>query len=237
MKKIIPLLCSMMLLSACSYAASNQNEEATNNPSSIENAPVSNVEEPLESEEPINLDTNVDAELHDEEINVQRTRGYVQVEPLTLSLRTDEATITDSGRVHQKMDIAYLDYDYKALAELGYIYLDVVITFEAKEVNDGYQYLFIYNTSDCQSAAESLVENFVPSVGDSLKEGLLAKEQFEIGAGKKKTSWEQREFHYVLSTEYLIDDLFIRYGANGILEDTWVNKNVVVTVQPKQTKN
>ena len=238
--KIIPFLCSMMLLVGCSNAVSEPAPEApkaSQDPISSEQAPAPSVEK---NEQPAEIIMEPEVEVApsvEQEPEIQKTPGYVKVEPLELVVRTSEATITDSGRVNQKMDIVYLDYDYPALKALGYIYLDINITFEAREVYDGYQYLFLYNTSKCQSSAESLAENFVPAAGDGLNQGMLIKEQFEIGPGERKTSWEERHFHYVISTDYMIDDLYLRYGANGILEDTWVNRNVRVTVEPKLTKN
>ena len=94
------------------------------------------------------------------------------------------------------MDIVYLDYNYGGLNDLGYYWLEVIVTLTAREVHDGYQYLFLYNTSECQSSAESLLENFIPKAGDSIKQGMLFKEQFEIGPGYKKTSWEERSFRF-----------------------------------------
>ena len=166
-----------------------------------------------------------------------RPTGTTDTTTLDLDIRSTEATITDSGRVNQKMDIVYLDYNYAGLEDLGYYWLDVKVTLTAREVNDGYQYLFLYNTSKCQSVGESLLENFIPSVGDGIKQGMLFKEQFEIGPGYKKTSWEQRDFRFYVYVGNMVDNLYLRYGANGILADTWINKDVKVTVTPKMTKN
>ena len=189
------------------------------------------VEEPV-VEEPVTYNEN--APLRSP---VYRPAGTTNVDTLYLNVRSYEATITDSGRVHQKMDIVYLDYNYGGLQELGYNWLDVRVTLTAREVHDGYQYLFLYNTTVCQSSGESLLENFIPSVGDSIKQGMLFKEQFEIGPGYKKTSWEERSFHFYVYVGNMVDNLYLRYGANGILSDTWVNKDIRVSVTPKMTKN
>lgn len=168
---------------------------------------------------------------------VYRPTGTTDVNTLNLDVRSHEATITDSGRVNQKMDIVYLDYNYAGLEDLGYYWLDVKVSVTAREVNDGYQYLFLYNTPNCQSVGESLLENFIPSVGDGIKQGMLFKEQFEIGPGYKKTSWEEREFRFYVYVGNMVDNIYLRYGANGILADTWVNKDIKVTVTPKMSKN
>ena len=168
---------------------------------------------------------------------VYRAMGTTNLETIHLNVRSYEATITDSGRVNQKMDIVYLDYNYAGLEDLGYYWLDVKVTLTAREVNDGYQYLFLYNTTQCQSVGESFLENFVPSAGDGIKQGMLFKEQFELGAGYKQTSWEVRSFHFYVYVGNLIDNIYLRYGANGFLADTWVNKDIKVEVTPKKTKN
>ena len=238
--KITPFLCSALLLTGCANAISVSEESQVNSNETNNNYQVLEEEkEPVQSEEPLTFEEEEENDdlLENDMPEIQMTPGYVKIEPLELMVRTSEATITDSGRVNQKMDTVYLDYDYEALASLGYIYLDITVSFEAREVYDGYQYLFLYNTKDCQSSAESLAENFVPAAGDSINQGMLIKEQFEIGPGYRKTDWEYRSFHYVIQTNYMKDDLYLRYGANGILEDTWVNRNVKVVVQPTQTKN
>ena len=168
---------------------------------------------------------------------VYRPSGTTDIQTLDLGIRSYEATITDSGRVNQKMDIVYLDYNYGGLEDLGYYWLDVRIELTAREVNDGYQYLFLYNTPYCQSVGESLLENFIPCVGDDIKQGMLYKEQFEIGPGYKKTSWENRVFRFYVYVGNMVDNLYLRYGANGILADTWVNKDIKVSITPKMTKN
>ncbi len=190
-------------------------------------------EEPGPGEEPIRYDT-LPTTLRSP---VYRPSGTTSIETLNLDVRSYEATITDSGRVNQKMDTVYLDYNYGGLEDLGYYWLEVKVTLTAKEVHDGYQYLFLYNTSKCQSSAESLLENFIPCVGDDIKEGMLCKEQFEIGAGYKKTSWETRTFRFYVYVGNMVENLYLRYGASGILSDTWINKDIKVSVTPKMTKN
>ncbi len=161
----------------------------------------------------------------------------VNIEPVSVLVRDTEATITDEGRAKQKMDVVYLDYDYKGLMDLGYMYLDINITLQAKEVDDGYQYIFLYNTPDCQSVAESILEDYIPGIGDNAKKGLLAESQFEIGPGEVWDTYELRKFHFQVSTGNMIDYLYIRYGASGKKKDTWRNKDVHVDIQPIKTKN
>ena len=263
----LPFLFAALILTSCNVNNSSKKEDVSSptkeevalNEEPKEDLPV--VEEPVEEtpepaeeaptkEEPVVIEEEiVDEEQPDvQEVTtpvestelispIYRPGGTTNINTLNLDVRSYEATITDSGRVHQKMDIVYLDYNYGGLNDLGYYWLEVIVTLTAREVHDGYQYLFLYNTSVCQSSAESLLENFIPKAGDSIKQGMLFKEQFEIGPGYKKTSWEERSFRFYVPVGNMVDNLYLRYGANGILSDTWVNKDIKVSVTPKMTKN
>ena len=203
------------------------------------------IEEEVVSDDPVEEETSLSAyedhpvyNEYGEYISpVYRAGGVTEASTIHIDVRRTEATITDSGRVNQKMDIVFLDYNYAGLENLGYHWLDVKVTLTAREVNDGYQYLFLYNTSKCQSVGESLLENFFPCAGDGIKQGMLFKEQFELGPGYKQTSWETRDFHFYVYVGNMIDNLYLRYGANGFLADTWINKNVEVSITPKKTIN
>ena len=106
------------------------------------------------------------------------------------------------------------------------------ISFEAKEVDDGYQYVFIYNTRSCQGDAEKILGDIIPSLKDGENDGLLFSKQFEIGGKGKKTSWENWSFTAITYVEYIKDNIYIRYGASGDWSDTWTNRNVSITVTP-----
>lgn len=238
MKKLhLPLLFTSLLLTGC-----NVNKPAvkgeTITPDIDSNVQVEEdtdvIVETLESEEEVIVSEDKPTETLTSP--VYRPGGVTSPDTLNLDIRSYEATITDSGRINQRMDTIYLDYNYDGLEDLGYYWLDITLTLTAREINDGYQYLFLYNTTKCQSVGESLLENFIPCFGDSIVQGMLIKEQFEIGPGYKKTDWEEREFHFFIHVGNMIDNLYIRYGANGFLGDTWVNKDVKVSITPKMSK-
>lgn len=258
MKKLhLPFLFAALILTSCNVNNSPKKEEVKTPSNESVTLPEEIIEQPKEEtpndvtpkeeqqvdvteiveEEPPIIEVNNDEKEKILTSPVYRPYGTVDVGTLNLDVRSYEATITDSGRVHQKMDIVYLDYNYGGLEDLGYCWLEVIVTLTAREVHDGYQYLFLYNTSECQSSGESLLENFIPKFGDSIKQGMLFKEQFEIGPGYKKTSWEERSFRFYIHVGNMVDNLYLRYGANGILSDTWVNKDIKVSITPKITKN
>jgi len=157
-------------------------------------------------------------------------------EPTTYNVRTESATITDSGRSNQKMDIVYLSNDYNVvdLQRAGYKSFTVEVTFNACEEDDGYQYVFLYKNTQCPT------ENLSDWVGENIfgdKENdanLLYTYQFEHYSGSVNTNWKTYKFTVTINLSSLVDNLYIRYGASGKKEDTWKNKDVIVTVTPNK---
>jgi|GEM_PF-3541704 MAC/Perforin domain. len=139
-----------------------------------------------------------------------------------ITLRTDPVTINDSGRFNNHYDIINLKDllgVYKTTLEeeeIKKIYIKV--SFDAREVNDGYQYVFLY-------AKEKESGNT-----------LFGTKQFEHTAGKKNTSYKHYTFEFQLFVSQLFNEkIYIRYGASGSLDDDWKNKNLKVEI--KLTKN
>ena len=161
--------------------------------------------------------------------------SQVDANPITKTLRTNEARITDSGRANQQVDICYLSYDLNGLVAAGYIYLKIEITLEAREYDDGYQYLFLYNSSSCQGTIEStIIGDIIPGMTDTISDGLLWSTKFELTSGSKQTSWKDRNFSFYIKTSNVKDNLWLRYGASGDWEDDWGNRNVQITVTPSK---
>ena len=170
---------------------------------------------------------------------------WIKVEPATYTVRTETATITDSGRSKQKMDIVYLnDLNMTDLKRAGYTKLQIIVSYDACEVDDGYQYVFLYQDKNCappKNEGSSLADIIW---GDSLDEilgnrdpgdpTLLYSYKGEHGSGKKDTSWGTHTFTTFASVDDIIDNLYIRYGASGKNDDTWKCKNVIVTITPLQ---
>lgn len=141
------------------------------------------------------------------------------VKERTITIRTNtEYTITDSGRFNQSCDTINLN-NYFNISELitqGYSTFTITVTLSMKEVNAGYQHVFIYNT-DSKSATDS---------------NLLTSKQFEHGgSGSANTTYADSSFTATLSSSDVANGkICIRYGASGEDSDTWNNKNVRVTI-------
>lgn len=146
-------------------------------------------------------------------------------------VRSETVKITDSGRENQRMDVLNLSdhYDVKGLNFAGYTKLKVTFTFDVREIDDGYQYVFFYSDEKCN--ANSVVTDVLDIVGVENDDSFLYSHKFEHGSGKKDTSWGTHTFTAELPMNKLKKDLYIRYGASGKYDDDWQNKNVVVSYE------
>ena len=186
-----------------------------------------------------NLNDYIDPDLV---LSEQRNKGklyakWITVESVTYQVRSNEVTITDSGRAKQQLDIVYLsqDYDLAELRRAGYTALNVTISLYLREVDDGYQYVFLYSDKNCahtESALEKLVEGLIVGEGTDEDPSLLCTKKYEHTPGECDTNWAVLSFEVPISLDRLTDNLYIRYGASGKNDDHWRNKDVVVTVTP-----
>ena len=172
---------------------------------------------------------------------------WITVEPVTFEVRTDSATITDSGRSKQIMDTVYLSESFSItdLERAGYTKLKVEISLDVKEDDDGYQYIFFYSDTNCVEPSSNSLADLI--WGDSLDEilgkdddtdpSLIWARRFEHdpedGEGKH-TAWETHTFTCPVPLHELQENLYIRYDASGNGDDDWRNKNVIVTVTPQK---
>ena len=158
---------------------------------------------------------------------------WISKEPIVYSVRSEEATITDSGRINQKMDKVdlFLDFDYEALMSAGYHYLKFDFSMDYWETYDGYQYVFFYSNTSCKDTTNS-VSNFVASLlGINQSDpSLLASYKFEHSPGERGYYTRTGTFSATLPIELLNKSLYIRYGASGEGEDTWHNNNIYLKV-------
>lgn len=157
-------------------------------------------------------------------------------ESVTYSVRSAEITVNDSGRDKQPLDCVSISNNYNLLdlQRAGYRSLKVTVTLEISEKNDGYQYIFLYKNKNCNSndvSLDSLWDQYIKGEDDS-DPNCLYGYRHEHTAGKVDTSWATVTFEKTVMLSDLKDDLYLRYGASGKDEDTWYNKNVVVTVTP-----
>lgn len=160
-------------------------------------------------------------------------------ESATYNVRESEATITDSGRINQRLDQISLDRDYNLLdlQRAGYKKLSVTITMDIREIDDGYQHIFLYKDENCVKKDNSLLGLFDKYVtGDAVSEdkdpSCIYSYRHEHNPGEADVSWETLTFEASVQLSDLKDDLYIRYAGSGNDDDDWINKNVVVTVKP-----
>jgi hypothetical protein len=132
-------------------------------------------------------------------------------------VRNPPETITDSGRFNQTYDTVNFyslygpQYDLASLLTQGYKTMTVEITMDVREVNDGYQYIFIYDDTSTTTR--------------------LRGAQFEHTPGEKNTAWKTYVFYLEVAVANLNNnDFVIRYGASGQFEDDWQNENIQVQI-------
>ena len=158
--------------------------------------------------------------------------------PQQHTVRMSSVTITDSGRKNQQMDVVYINdaWTLTDLIHAGYQTLTVTVSLDVSEVNDGYQYVFLYKDTSCPATEPDglldAVDQFVNGSPDDT--ALLHPHKFEHTPGAKDTNWATETFTVQIPITKLEENLYIRYGASGSEEDDWLNKNVTVTLTPKK---
>ena len=134
------------------------------------------------------------------------------------TIRTEAKRITDSGRFNQHMDIVnFNEYniDLTAMKENGYKSVSFYIQLNVREIDDGYQYLFLFNS---------------PIASNNY---LLSELRFEHTPGKKDTNWRvhgenELMFENIPIDKFINNEFVIRYGASGKYEDTWENNDLKI---------
>ncbi|MCF7925790.1 MAG: hypothetical protein K9L26_04580 [Candidatus Izimaplasma sp.] len=137
------------------------------------------------------------------------------------SMRTSTYEIDDSGRFNNPKDV----YDFstitgKSVSEwmtLGYTTVSIKLHFEMREINAGYQYVFVYRNSFDTSDDNYLFETETIEYG---------------GGGLADKDWGSYLFELDnISLSDLDENGFtIRYGASGFGNDDWENKDMTVSI-------
>lgn len=129
--------------------------------------------------------------------------------------RSAEKKITDEGRfIHGIYDIIKLDemqYGIRALSQLGFKTVTIEYTAEMKEIDDGYQYIFVYKSTENND------------------NHLFQTKKFELNGTSKQKDYTTMTFKFdKIYLSELLDTrmLVFRYGASGAFNDDWMNKNV-----------
>jgi hypothetical protein len=125
-----------------------------------------------------------------------------------------EMTITDQSQFNNPCDNIDSGQTLANYCAQGYITLAVSLTMDIKEVDDGYQEIFFYNSTS--SSATNLVTPI---------------ESLEHGGNKKNTTYKTYNFYAEINIYQMTSNrLVIRYGAHGALGDTWKNKHVTMRI-------
>ncbi len=134
-----------------------------------------------------------------------------------LIVRSSEKTITDNGRFtnpYDNVNLSNSGYTFNDLLLRNITTVNVVISLDAKEVDDGYQHIFLYD-------------------GSLQTSNLLGSYEFEHGSGYKNTQYNDVDKPYVfiftIPLAELTSSFTIRYGASGNYADTWKNKNIRIS--------
>ena len=134
------------------------------------------------------------------------------------TVRTETIRVTDSGRFNQPFDVVNFntfDVNLNTMIQEGFKTISFFIRLNVREIDDGYQYLFLFNSPDQSN-------NFY-----------IAERRFEHSPGRKDTTWwvhYEDELYFVnIPIERFTNNQFvIRYGASGTNADTWENNNLQI---------
>lgn len=127
-------------------------------------------------------------------------------------IRSGEKEHTDDGynsNYHDTIKLSTLldGTSISTLKAQGYKSVTLTITFDAREVNDGYQYVSLRKDNGVE------LQNF----------------KFEHVKGKKDTTFKSYQFEVKVNIDDInTTNLYIYYNASGSLADNWINKNVAI---------
>ena len=141
-----------------------------------------------------------------------------------VTIRTETKKITDSGRFNQPMDVINFnafDINLGTKKQEGYKTVSFYIQLNVREIDDGYQYLFLFNSPTKSN--------------DYLLSGL----QFEHSPGKKDGNWwvhyeSELKFENISLDKFSNNEFVIRYGASGDWGDDWENKDLKIKLVMKK---
>lgn len=134
------------------------------------------------------------------------------VQSTTIVRRNEEFTITDAAKEDNKSDdisLSKFNINYSSLIGAGFTNLYIYIEMDIKELDDGYQEIYICNGSKT-----------------------LWEQELEHGGTKKDGNYAHYKFNVGLKLSDLNSGtLSLRYGAHGRGSDNWCCKNLTVKVE------
>ena len=149
------------------------------------------------------------------------------VKPITTvfkTIRTEKIKISDKDCLDQHFDVVnfnVFDINLAAKKQEGYKTVSFYIQLNVREIDDGYQYLFLFSSPTKSN--------------DYLLSGL----QFEHSPGKKDGNWwvhyeSELKFENVSLDKFSNNEFVIRYGASGDWGDDWENKDLKIKLVMKK---
>ncbi len=136
-------------------------------------------------------------------------------------IREVSKTINDDGRFQQhidKVELGKYGINLQSLINQGYLYADVDVKMDHKEVQDGYRNICIFSNSTKDNKY------------------LVSEKEFEIEVdGEAKVTYYTTGSYtfssFLLSNlDIKSNTIYIRYGAHGTGDDDWLNKNVSISI-------
>lgn len=141
--------------------------------------------------------------------------------------------ITDDGRENQPYDSVklseYLGFSINELILNGYEEMQIMIDFEMAEIDDGYQWYFVYNTKDIDE------NNIEKGLVKDCNTGEAVKYRYDYDGNSINTDFNYSVcvFFTVTLKDFVESDLLVvRYGAEGQKDDDWCNRNFKLVITP-----
>ncbi len=120
------------------------------------------------------------------------------------------------------IDVSKLDLEYMKSNDLR---IEITLEMMIKEVDDGYQEIYIYNAGVDKYRVQKNLDKSIASC------------ELEHGVGKKDTSYKKYRFSAVISPDSITaDSLWIAFDAWGKNEDTWRAKDISITLKETTAK-
>ena len=134
-----------------------------------------------------------------------------------------EHLVTDADQFDQVIEENHFSlYKMAALTKTNLISLGIkevtfTITFQMKEKNNGYQYMFLYNSKDKDSAK------------------CFYYNGYNYGGGIIKKDYEDVKEVFSVATSEIGNDFYVLFGANGAGADDWYYRNLTFKMESKKS--
>ncbi len=141
------------------------------------------------------------------------TKPYVFTDKFTI--RSSELAVDEKNDFSAQLDVIHsidiLEFDPLIFKKEGYKYVQLYLTFDAKEVDDGYQQIYILPNKDTN------------------KNNAISFLEFEHKPGSRDKNYQTYSFSFRLYfTDIKESNFYIGYNARGSGSDTWIINNIQV---------